>query len=374
MFGEGVIHQYDLALRAGAGILLLLVAGVLVRDYGRTWAARLGAVFALGGVMFAASSIAGFRADGHLGRAVLLAVSTGNNVVFWLFARAFFDDDFRPRLWHAVLWAGFVVATLICGLVLQPQHSSLVMPLETGLALASLAFALLAIVQTISSWSTDLIERRRRIRVAVVGVSAGYIVFIELANLLGLRATAPEVLSLVSAGALTAIAAGVAWSLLGIAGGDTLFATPETVTPAADPIDLDLSDRQLLASVERAMRIDRLYRQERLTIGELALKHAVPEHRLRRLINKGLGHRNFSSFLNSFRIADARAALADPEQAAVPILTIAMDAGFGSLGPFNRAFRLETGMTPTEYRKDALGRAASERPIPISASRISKSA
>jgi len=34
----------------------------------------------------------------------------------------------------------------------------------------------------------------------------------------------------------------------------------------------------------------------------------------------------------------------------VPILTIALDAGFGSLAPFNRAFRSHTGCTPTEYR------------------------
>ena len=242
------------------------------------------------------------------------------------------------------------------------------------MSLASLGFVVLAIVQTASSWSTDLIERRRRLRVAVVGASAGYIVLMQLATLFGLRVTAPESLSLVSAAALVAIAAGVAWSLLGIAGGDALFPVQETAAPATGPIDLDLSDRQLLASMEHSMRVDRLYRQERLTIGELALRHAVPEHRLRRLINKGLGHRNFSSYLNGFRVADARGALADPEQADVPILTIAMDAGFGSLGPFNRAFRLETGMTPTEYRKVALGGVANERPIPIPASRISKSA
>jgi AraC-like DNA-binding protein len=28
-----------------------------------------------------------------------------------------------------------------------------------------------------------------------------------------------------------------------------------------------------------------------------------------------------------------------------------MDAGFQSLGPFNRAFKAATGVTPTEYRK-----------------------
>jgi len=28
-----------------------------------------------------------------------------------------------------------------------------------------------------------------------------------------------------------------------------------------------------------------------------------------------------------------------------------MDAGFQSLGPFNRAFKATTGVTPTEYRR-----------------------
>ena len=39
-----------------------------------------------------------------------------------------------------------------------------------------------------------------------------------------------------------------------------------------------------------------------------------------------------------------------PTQAGVPILTIALDFGFQSLGPFNRAFKADTGLTPTEFR------------------------
>jgi AraC-like DNA-binding protein len=50
------------------------------------------------------------------------------------------------------------------------------------------------------------------------------------------------------------------------------------------------------------------------------------------------------------------AALADPAQEAVPILTIAMDAGFQSLGPFNRAFKAQTGVTPSEFRRLQLSR------------------
>ena len=57
------------------------------------------------------------------------------------------------------------------------------------------------------------------------------------------------------------------------------------------------------------------------------------------------------AFVNGYRLAEAMAALADPAQARVPVLTIALDAGFQSVGPFNRAFKAQTGETPSEYRR-----------------------
>jgi AraC-like DNA-binding protein len=46
------------------------------------------------------------------------------------------------------------------------------------------------------------------------------------------------------------------------------------------------------------------------------------------------------------------------------VASIAFDLGFGSLGPFNRAFRDETGLTPTEYRRQKManGSPISENP------------
>jgi AraC-like DNA-binding protein len=117
-------------------------------------------------------------------------------------------------------------------------------------------------------------------------------------------------------------------------------------------------DTRLLATLERLMRVERLYRQEGLTIGTLAAKVGVPERRLRHAINRGLGHRNFNEYLNQHRLADAKQALADPAQAKVSILTIALDAGFQSLGPFNRAFKADTGQTPTEFRRAATANTA----------------
>jgi AraC-like DNA-binding protein len=83
----------------------------------------------------------------------------------------------------------------------------------------------------------------------------------------------------------------------------------------------------------------------------------VPEYRLRRLINQQLGFRYFTAFLNEYRLAAAAARLADRQQARTPILTIALDLGWGSIGPFNRAFRARFGVPPSNYRRARLSSA-----------------
>jgi len=66
-----------------------------------------------------------------------------------------------------------------------------------------------------------------------------------------------------------------------------------------------------------------------------------------------MGFRNFSAFLNSYRLKDVVEAFSDPEQAGTPILTIALNAGFQSIATFNRAFRHAYESTPREFRKKA---------------------
>jgi AraC-like DNA-binding protein len=62
--------------------------------------------------------------------------------------------------------------------------------------------------------------------------------------------------------------------------------------------------------------------------------------------------------LNEYRLAAAATQLADVEKIRTPVLTIALDLGWGSIGPFNRAFRARFGTTPTEFRRGQLGVAA----------------
>ena len=119
----------------------------------------------------------------------------------------------------------------------------------------------------------------------------------------------------------------------------------------SEPAGEDAADRKLIDALMLLMADERIYRQDNITIGALAGRLKIPEYRLRRVINQQLGYRNFNVFLNNHRIEEAKAALADPAQLEVPVITIAMDAGFQSLGPCNRAFKAMTGVTPTEYRR-----------------------
>ena len=98
-----------------------------------------------------------------------------------------------------------------------------------------------------------------------------------------------------------------------------------------------------------------VYREEGLTIGTLAGRLGTREQVLRRVINRGLGFRNFNDFLHACRIREACERLRRAEDGRLPVLSIALGVGYGSIGPFNRAFKARMGMTPTRFRQSANG-------------------
>lgn len=115
----------------------------------------------------------------------------------------------------------------------------------------------------------------------------------------------------------------------------------------------ETADGALAIALDRMMGEDQAWREESLSIGLLASRLKVPEHRLRRLINGRLGYRNFPSFINAYRIEAAKSRLGDPAEAQRTVAEIAFDLGFTSLSPFNRAFKEATGLTPTAWRAAA---------------------
>jgi len=186
------------------------------------------------------------------------------------------------------------------------------------------------------------------LRVFVVVTTAIYAGFNAIVQIFVTWNGSASIVATANAVILAGVVVAIAYSLMRI-DGETLF--PAAEKPAVAATETNIADKKLLDALMRLMADERIYRHEGLTIGSLATKLSMPEYKLRRLINQELGYRNFNVFLNNHRIEEAKTALADPSQAEVPVITIAMDAGFQSLGPFNRAFKATTGVTPTEYRK-----------------------
>ena len=91
-----------------------------------------------------------------------------------------------------------------------------------------------------------------------------------------------------------------------------------------------------------------LFRQAGLRLDELATAVQVPAHYLSYVVNRCSG-RNVQSWLNLLRVQAAQTALAQPGD--LNVLAIGLAAGFNSKATFNRAFKQETGDSPSEYRQ-----------------------
>jgi AraC-like DNA-binding protein len=356
------LMSIDLGLRGAVVALCLLIAAMALRDRRDSTAALLGAALAIGAAASMICSAPTFPRPFAWWGLLLLALSSANCVVFWLWARAAFDDDFVPRPWHGVLWAAVAVAQWLDASGIT-RSAALELAIERTLSFSFLGLALLAVAQTLLTWRADLVEGRRRLRLVVlIGASAQIVLNSYLSFLQQPSIPTFSMASIANAFTLCVLAGLSAWNLLeagtrdgsilqpakGAApGGTRVVASVDRGKPAA-------IEPALLRRLEQLMAVERIYRREGLTVGSLSAELGVPEYRLRQLINDGLGHRNFNAFLNHYRIEEARAALADPEQEQVPVLTIAMDAGFQSIGPFNRAFKAAASMTPTEFRRQAM--------------------
>lgn len=347
-----LLPTIDIALRGATLALLLVLAAALFRGFGTVLAGRLAAAFALGSAAHAVSYSIGSTSPVSMAHAPLIALSTGNVVVFWLFTRALFDEAFKLRWWHGLVWAAVAAFSFVNCMWIAPASSVRISVIAVNLV--ALGFIVLAVMQTIASWSADLVERRRGVRVFIVCAAALYGGLNAVLQILMPGGQPVELVNTVNSAVLAGVVAAICYAMLRVDGAD-LFPAPSevarvTMAPALAVAE-DAQDQKLVDALMRLMGDERIYRHDNITIGTLATKLGIPEYRLRRLINQRLGYRNFNVFLNNHRIEEAKAALSDPTQAEVPVITIAMDAGFQSLGPFNRAFKATTGVTPTEYRR-----------------------
>src|SRR3546814_7323665 len=120
-------------------------------------------------------------------------------------------------------------------------------------------------------------------------------------------------------------------------------------------------DDELRLRLVTLIQVDRIHLHPDLPFAMFVQRMNAPERAVRKLVNHELGFDHFRSFLNHYRVIEARRLLADPRRSADKLIAIALDSGFASLPSFNRVFRATEACTPSQYKDAALaGRSAAQ--------------
>lgn len=339
------MHSIDIALRLIGISQLVLVALVVWRSAVSPAVRRATIALLLGVIGYLMNSAPQFLTTPSPLRLIVVLASNLAPFFLWIFAHLVFDRTPDRRIGVAGL--SLILASVM--IYVLRRWSAQLIPLADIVGHVTAALLVIhATVIALTERDDDLVEKRRRFRVAFVLVVAVLSIGVLVSETWFGFGNEPAWM-LASQSLIIALAILIFGAAMLEADPALLAPKPTTATPNQiddwSPVERVLRDRLDTAMAER------IWLEPGLTISLLARRLDVPEHRLRALINRRLGHRNFSAFLNTYRIGEAKRVLADPAQVNLPILTIAMDLGYGSLAPFNRAFREASGQTPTEFRR-----------------------
>ena len=86
---------------------------------------------------------------------------------------------------------------------------------------------------------------------------------------------------------------------------------------------------------------------EKLSLEDMSARTGFSKFHFSRLFKKYTGY-NFSDYLCARRVNEARMLLLVPETS---VTDVAISSGFSSISTFNRVFKQQTGLSPSEYRQ-----------------------
>jgi len=304
-------------------------------------AAVYGAAFLCASLAFCLKSLLAPR----LGAATEVVAIVGNVTCgwSWLATRALFRSQTKEH----VLWPLVAVLLLMASSAAMSLFSMGEVPfriLDNLARLGSSAMLLLAVAEPLINLRAQSDRTERQFRIVY---AAGYLAILAVAVLAVDGAPQGSVAFQLSIPikAACAIAAVCGYGLaFTYRRQHPLEAAPNR--PKRKPVAPDF---QLGEQLIKLMSERQLYAEPELRVSDLARLTGEHEYKVTQCISGTLGYPNFNQMVNRYRIDEAKR-LTDPVLAHLPILTIALDCGFGSIGPFNRAFKAAVGMTPKEFR------------------------
>jgi AraC-like DNA-binding protein len=129
-----------------------------------------------------------------------------------------------------------------------------------------------------------------------------------------------------------------------------IFAGINQRKPNGKPMLDETNYNRYLKQLEIVMENEKPFLSPNLSLNELAGQLSISPRYLSDLINRSF-KQNFFDFINTYRIEEAKKMLSFDDSRTRTVLEILYDSGFNSKSAFHVAFKKNTGITPTEYRR-----------------------
>ncbi len=277
--------------------------------------------------------------------------------IFWLVARSLFRSGNAIGTPHWLLVAAILASSAVAPMLAGSPWLSTEMQatITTGLwnfqLLLSSTAMVLSAWEGLNGWHAGLERRERTLRIAYFATIAGCVALTQAVN-------PPANASQALLDLQTALHAICASLVLLVAGAAVAYRNRHPLLARSNDRSEIISrkaptaeDRGLAARIESEVREQSLYLQPELKVASLAELLATPDYKISRAITRALDCDNFNQYINRYRIEFAQRLLGDHTDRS--ILAIGIDSGFASIGPFNRAFKATTGVTPRQFRAQA---------------------
>lgn len=265
---------------------------------------------------------------------------------FWLFSKALFDDEF---VWSRKFWILTLVAPLVLNILYRlNDEGSLdfyrhfkVIPY-----LISVVFIILAIYESMKNKENDLVLSRLKKRNVFVIFSS----FLALFSVYFFFVKEPMKLPvefeliqnmIISIFILLFFHSQFEYKKLFVENSSS-----KTTNNLGANEDIQ---KRIIDKLQMVFENEKIYTNEGITITWLSEKLNEKEYLVRRAINGELGYTNFNSFLNHYRIVESCKLISESQFRELTFQEIAFQMGYQSVATFNRAFKNEIGITPSEF-------------------------
>jgi AraC-like DNA-binding protein/glycerol-3-phosphate acyltransferase PlsY len=126
--------------------------------------------------------------------------------------------------------------------------------------------------------------------------------------------------------------------------------SPEKKRYAKSGVNEEMAE-EIYSKLNELMPNKNLYKQENLTLSELAKQLNVHPNHLSQVINEK-EEKNFYNYINSLRIKEFIRLASQQKNEKFTLMSLAQDCGFNSKSTFNKHFKAYTQKTPSEFFRE----------------------